>query len=82
MEMPKMRTIPQLVREAKEHDAGTPLNEYFVRRLVKLNKVPHVKVYNKVLIPVEAFYKCLESGALEPKQKPKRTKTGLTKIPE
>lgn len=58
--MPKMRTVPKLVEEAKAQDPDTPLSEYFVRRLVKTGKVPHVKVYGKVLIPVEAFYKALE----------------------
>ena len=51
----KMRTIPQLVREAKAEDPNTPLNEHFIRCLVKRGEIKTVTVNRKTLISVSAF---------------------------
>lgn len=51
----KMRTIPQLVREAKAEDPNTPLNEHFIRCLVKRGEIKTVTVNRKTLISVAAF---------------------------
>ncbi len=51
----KMRTIPQLVREAKKNDPESSLNEHFVRCLVKQGLIKAVTVNRKTLISVEAF---------------------------
>ena len=51
----KMRTIPQLVREAKAEDPNTPLNEHFIRCLVKRGAIKTVTVNRKTLISVAAF---------------------------
>lgn len=58
----KMRTIPQLVKEAKEQDPQTPLNAHFVRKLVKRGDIKAIIVNRKILISVEAFNRYMNNG--------------------
>lgn len=62
----KMRTIPQLVREAKAEDPNTPLNEHFIRCLVKRGEIKTVTVNRKTLISVSAFNEYMNRVSDEP----------------
>lgn len=53
--MPRMRTIKQTAAE-------TGLHEYFLRQLVKQEKIIFVKSGRKVLINLDRLYEYLERG--------------------
>lgn len=53
--MPRMRTIRQTAAE-------TGLHEYFLRQLVKQEKIIFVKAGRKVLINLDRLYEYLERG--------------------
>lgn len=50
MALPRMRTIPQTVRELKNEDENTAITEHSLRRLVKCGVIPCVTTGRKVLI--------------------------------
>lgn len=53
--VPRMRTIKQTAAE-------TGLAEYFIRQLVKQNKIKYVKAGCKTLINLDLFIEYLNSG--------------------
>lgn len=59
--MVRMRTIPQLVKEMKLEDPETHINEHFIRRLVKQEKIPYVKADSRVYIPRDEFMEYLKN---------------------
>lgn len=54
-DLPRMRTIRQTAQE-------TGLPEYFIRQLVKQNKIVYVRAGNKSLINLDSFIDFLNSG--------------------
>lgn len=53
--LPRMRTIKQTAEE-------TGLHEYFIRQLVKQDKIKYVKAGRKVLVNLDKFIEYLETG--------------------
>lgn len=53
--VPRMRTIKQTAQE-------TGLHEYFVRQLVKQDKIKYIRAGRKVLINLDLFIDYLNSG--------------------
>lgn len=53
MALARMRTIKSVVEYFKQEDPETPVNEYFLRRLVKQGKIPVVYAGKKVLINLD-----------------------------
>ena len=56
--LPRMRTIKQTAQE-------TGLHEYFVRQLVKQNKIRYISAGRKTLINLDLFIDYLNSTELE-----------------
>lgn len=77
----RMRTIPKLVQEMKKADPETPINEHFIRKLVKSGKIPFVSVNRRVLIPLDTFEKILSEGAILAQYSPLPPK-GIQRIEE
>lgn len=53
--LPRMRTIKQTAEE-------TGLHEYFIRQLVKQDKIKYVKAGRKVLVNLDKLIEYLETG--------------------
>ncbi len=53
MNIPKMRTIQELVQEIKQLDNDTQITVSAIRRLVKENRIKSVRVGNRTLINLE-----------------------------
>lgn len=53
MNIPKMRTIQELVKEIKQLDNDTQITVSAIRRLVRENKIKSVRIGNKTLINLD-----------------------------
>lgn len=53
MNIPRMRTIQELVNEIKQLDNDTQITVSAIRRLVKENKIKSVRIGNKTLINLD-----------------------------
>lgn len=78
MALPRMRTIPQTVRELKQEDENTAITEHSLRRLVKCGVIPCVTTGRKVLICLDTVMDYLGkprySEPAEPKEPIKITR--------
>lgn len=72
MELPKMRTAPQLAAEYKQADPNTSVNTYFLRRLILDGKIPYVKAGKKYLISADNVAQYLAIGQTA-KEKPQQS---------
>ncbi len=76
-EIPKVRTIPQLVKEIREQDPESVITEPLLRRMVKEKKIPHIEVNGRIYISLEAFYKCMTEPTQEAvEEEPKKLLRG------
>lgn len=62
-ELPRMRTIKEVVEEIKKIDPNTAVREYYVRDLVNNNKIVYVKAGRKILVNLDAFIEFLQQPA-------------------
>lgn len=53
MNIPRMRTIQELVKEIKQLDNDTQITVSAIRRLVRENKIKSVSIGNKTLINLD-----------------------------
>lgn len=53
MNIPRMRTIQELVKEIKQLDNDTQITVSAIRRLVRENKIKSVRIGNKTLINLD-----------------------------
>lgn len=78
----KMRTVKETVKRYKLMDPETPINEYFIRKLVKEKKVPSVLAGNKVLINQDILDAYLNSENIEQQEEPIQEYGLLRKVME
>lgn len=78
MSLPRMRTIPQVVQELKKQDENTAISEHYLRKLVKIGKMPHVNTGHKILICLDTISDYLQPS-LEVQNEPVN---GIKKIAE
>ena len=78
MSLPRMRTIPQVVQELKKQDENTAVSEHYLRKLVKIGKIPHVNTGHKILICLDTIFDYLQPP-LEAKNEPV---SGIRKVAE
>lgn len=50
---PRIRTIPQCLKEIKSADSNSSITENFIRLLCKSNKVKHFKAGSKFLVNLD-----------------------------
>ena len=55
LEKVRMRTVDQLVADAKAKDPQTAINPTMIRRLIKENRIKYVQIGAKYLINVDWF---------------------------
>lgn len=62
MSLPKMRTIPEAIKEIKNNDPNTAFTERALRRMVNIGELPVVTVGNKKLVNMDVLYEYLHNG--------------------
>lgn len=60
--IPRMRGIAEAVKEIRAADPKTAVSEYTLRRLVKTNKIPSVKVGARYLVNMDIVAKYFFMG--------------------
>lgn len=60
--LPRMRTLPQAVKEMREADPGTYLNITALRRWVKAGLVPTVQPGKSPLVNMDTLERFMEGG--------------------
>ena len=78
MALPRMRTIPQIVQELKKQDENTAISEHYLRKLVKIGKIPYVNTGHKILICLDTISNYLQPS-LQAQNEPVN---GIRKIAE
>ena len=78
--LPRMRTIPQAVKELKKADENTAINEHSLRKLVKSGVIPCVTTGRKVLICLDTIEEYL--GRPQPMNIKPFVPPGIRKIEE
>ena len=76
--LPRMRTIPQTVRELKELDKDTAMNEHCLRKLIADGTLPHVRSGRKIFVCLDTVFEYMA----HPENLIKTDYTGLRKIKE
>ena len=61
--LPRMRTIEQCVNLVKELDEHTAISEWFIRCLVRDNKIFYVNTGKKILVNFDSFLNYLNAIA-------------------
>jgi hypothetical protein len=64
MQLPKMRTAPQLAAEYKAADPNTHVNAHFIRGLVLSGIIPYVPAGKKHLINADILSEYLQIGQI------------------
>ena len=59
--IPKFRTVKEVVKDIKSMDTKTAITENFIRYLVKENKIKYIKSGKKVLINLNVLLEYLNS---------------------
>ena len=59
---PKMRTIPQAIKEIRAEDPGTAVTAAALRRAVKRGELPCVQVESRILVNMADVYEKYLSG--------------------
>lgn len=57
--IPRMRTLPEAVREIKRVDPDSALTLTALRRMVRVGQIPCVNIASKKLICLDALYELL-----------------------
>lgn len=65
MSVVRMRTVKATSEYFKHMDPESPINEYFIRRLVKQGRIPVVYAGNKVLINLDKLIDYLNSDTTD-----------------
>lgn len=76
--LPRMRTIPQTVKEIKELDKNTAMNEHCLRKLVANGTIPHVRSGRKIFVCLDTVFEYISN----PKEKQTLPFIGLKKVKE
>lgn len=62
MNIPRMRTIPEAMREIRQIDPDTALTVTALRRMVNNGEIPYVSVASKRLINLDMLLKILQNA--------------------
>lgn len=63
--MPKIRTISQAIEYLKSQDPNSAITEYYLRSLIKQNKIKYVKSGNRYLVNVNFLLDYLKDPPAE-----------------
>lgn len=61
LKIPRMRTVPEAVKELKEMDKHTAVTEYHIRRLALSGVLPRVQAGRKLLINFDLLLEYLQN---------------------
>ena len=62
MSLPRMRGIAEAIEEIRAQDPNTAVTPHFLRKLVKTNAIPCIRVGTKYLVNMDNLYSYLEKG--------------------
>lgn len=62
MSIPRMRTLPEAIKEIKSLDSDTALTLTALRRMVKKGEIPYISVASKRLICLDVLIEKLQIG--------------------
>lgn len=77
--LPKMRFPQQALEELRRLDPETPIKVNYIRKLIKTDTIPYVKIGNRCLINFDAF---LDYLAAPHPEVPQPTTLGIRRIEE
>lgn len=62
MSLPRMRGIAEAIEEIRAQDPNTAVTPHFLRKLVKTNAIPCIRVGTKYLVNMDTLYNYLANG--------------------